>query len=331
MKEPKVSIIVLNYNGLEYLKKCLASIKKQSYKNIEVVVTDNHSTDGSVEYVKKLKDVKLIANPDNYGFAKANNIGVERATGEFVFILNNDTELYEDCIENLVLNYQPKSILAATQIRPWEKDKQGVSSIGVDIFGYPFADHNPLKTKPFYADGASIFIRKDDYLKIGGFDEELFIFEEDIDLSWRAQMMGYEVLACWEAKLIHYGGATVLGGVTKTKTYSASYFRHYLNVKNVVRNIIKNYSFPLNILILLILMAFHVAEIIVLTLILKFKVVKCYIDAYLWNILHLPNTLAYRQKVQSKRVVSDGEIMKRMYWSYSKVHALFRHGVPEFK
>lgn len=331
MKEPKVSIVVLNYNGLDYLKKCLASIKKQSYKNIEVVVTDNNSTDGSREYVEKQKGVKINKNPDNFGYALANNLGAEQATGEFLFFLNNDTELYPDCIEQLVECYQPKSILSPSQVRPWKKDDEGNAHIGMDVFGYPYGVENPRKTRPFYADGAAIFVKREDFFEIGMFDPELFIFQEDIDFSWRAQMQGYSVLACWDAKLLHYGGATVLGGVAKSNKYQTSYFRRFLNEKNVLRNIFKNYSFPINIILFLILFSFHLAEVIVLTLLGKFRAVKCYLDAYWWNITHFLNTLAFRKKVQAKRTISDGELMSRMYWSYSKLIAFKNLGVPEFK
>lgn len=327
----KVSIIVLNYNGLEFLKKCLSSIDKQTHPQIEVVVTDNNSTDGSVEYIKGLDKVILVANKENYGYAKANNLAAQKATGEFLFFLNNDTELDEDTIEKMLLCYQENSVVTPAQIQLISGKELVRTGAGMDIFGYPYVNDDPRKTRVFYADGAGIFVKKKDFLKIGGFDEELFIFQEDIDFSWRAQMLGYKVIPCWEAKFRHYGGGTVLGGGPKSQRYQSSYFRRYLNEKNVIRNILKNYSFPLCLVILLILLMLHGTEIVLLAVLLKWKVVACYLKAYKWNILNLRNTLEFRKKVQEKRVVSDINLMKRMYWSYSKLYALVKLGLPQFK
>src|SRR5207253_1571372 len=94
----KVSIIVLNYNGLSFLKPCLESIESLVYKNLEVIVTDNASTDGSIEYVSKLSGVKLVNNSSNLGYTGANNVAALEATGDFLLFLNNDTTLYPDFI-----------------------------------------------------------------------------------------------------------------------------------------------------------------------------------------------------------------------------------------
>lgn len=327
----KVSIIVLNYNGLEFLKKCLLSIDRQTYPQIEVVVTDNNSTDGSVGYVKGLNKVVLVANKENYGYAKANNIAAQKATGDFLFFLNNDTELYEDAVEKMLFCYQENSIVSPAQIQLIGGKELVRAGAGMDIFGYPYVNDDPKKTRVFYADGAGIFVKKKDFLKIGGFDEELFIFQEDIDFSWRAQMMGYKIIPCWQAKFRHYGGGTVLGSISKPRRYQSSYFRRYLNEKNVIRNILKDYSFPLCLVLLSILLMLHCLEIVILAILLKWKVVACYLKAYKWNILNLRNTLEFRKQVQKKRVVSDINLMKRMYWSYSKLYSFIKLGLPRFK
>jgi hypothetical protein len=131
--------------------------------------------------------------------------------------------------------------------------------------------------------------------------------------------------------VLHYGGATVTGGVVKNQQYVTSYFRRYLNEKNIIRNIIKNYSFPLGIPLLAMLIIIHTLEMIVLAILGKFKAVKCYLDAYWWNIAHIKSTLQYREKVQRERTVSDSEILKRVYWSYSKLIAFKNLGFPKFQ
>lgn len=126
----KVSVIVLNYNGLSFLKKCLSSLRNQAYKNYEIIVVDNNSTDGSLEYLKKTSNIKLVQNKKNYGYAKANNIAARVAAGNFLFFLNNDTEVFKKSLENLVACYREKSIVCARQIPMWDKLQEGFAGGG---------------------------------------------------------------------------------------------------------------------------------------------------------------------------------------------------------
>ncbi len=331
MTNPKVSIIVLNYNGLNFLKNCLDAIEKQTYPDIETIVVDNNSTDASCEFVRKNDSVKLIRNNKNYGYSKANNIGAKEARGDFLLFLNNDTELFPDAIEKLVLNYSDKSILAPAQIIMENKgiDSVGFPGNGMDILGNPYGKDNPKERKVFYADGAALFIKKDDFFKIGMFDEELFIFQEDVDLCWRAQLMGYSLRQCWDAKFYHYSGGVVLGGASKNKRYQTSYLRRYLNERNVIRNVLKNYGFPLCVVALFFLLSIHLLEIAVLGIAFQGKTVSCYLKAYRWNLLNIKNTLRYRKEVQQKRVISDLVLMKRMHLDYSKFHSFVKLGFPQ--
>ncbi len=326
-----VTIVILNYNGKEYLKECIASIKEQTYKKVEVLVTDNNSTDGSLEYLKKFPSIRVLKHKKNYGYAKANNLGALVAGGEFLFFLNNDTRLYKDCIKILVKNFQDKTIVAPAQIRPWDKNDYGHAGWGMDIFGYPFGIENQKKARVFFADGSGIFIKKKDFIKIGMFDDELFIFQEDIDLSWRAQIMGYRVATNYDAKYFHYGGATVEGNKGGQLKYGTSRIRRFLNEKNVIRNILKNYSFLFLIILFPLLLMLHALEILVLVLTGRFNLAKWYFDSYKWNYSHLESTLKLRKTIQKKRTVSDFVIISRLYPLYSKLYAFVKLGFPEAK
>jgi len=100
---PQVSVIVVNYNGKLFLKKCISSLSSQSYPDIEIIFVDNGSSDGSTEYVRKeFPSVKIIESKKNLGFAKGNNIGIQEARGEFIATLNNDTEVTSQWLEELV-------------------------------------------------------------------------------------------------------------------------------------------------------------------------------------------------------------------------------------
>lgn len=329
----KVSVIIVTHNGLHFLKKCLPTIKKQTYQNFEIVVVDNNSQDGTLTFLSQYwPQIKIVKNSVNNGFAKANNQGVQIASGEFLFFLNNDTELFLNTVSELAAAYKPKSILTAYQIPTRNKRLPGRCGAGMDLFGYPFINHkNHQKTKLFYADGAALFLKREDFIKIGMFDEKLFMFQEDVDLSWRAQIMGFKIVGCRDAKLYHFYGGTALIKLNKSKQYVSSYFRRYLNERNVLRNLLKNYSFPLVFFIVLIFLTFHFFEIIFFILLRNTKVVKCYLASYWWNIKNIKDTLKLRNGVQNNRIISDWKLLKKMYWTYSKIHTVLKIGIPQFQ
>jgi len=333
METSLISIIIVTYNGLPFLKKCLPTIFNQTYSNIEIILVDNNSSDQTVSQIMKyFPKVKIIKNDTNEGFAKANNIGVNNATGEFVFLLNNDTELFPDVVEKLVISHRPKSILTALQIPTRDKKGARRAGAGADIFGYPYLNcKHPEKTKLFYADGAAMFLKKEDFMTIGGFDEQLFMFQEDIDFSWRARIFGYDILPVPASKLYHYYGGTATLKADKKTGYTTSYFRRYLNERNVIRNILKNYSLPFLLPVLIVLIVLHTVEMIVLLLLGKWKASGCYLKAYIWNAQNISNTLSVRNALQLKRKISDVAIIRLMYLTYAKIHLLFHVGIPNFK
>lgn len=327
----KISVIISNFNGVNHLKKCIPTILRQTYSNIEIIMVDNNSIDDTVIFLKtKYPKVILIQNKKDFGFAKANNIGVRRATGEFIFILNNDTELFPDTIEQLFKSYQNKSILTSFQIPILNKKLPGRSGAGADIFGYPYSEANPLKTKIFYADGAAIFMKKIDFINIGMFDEKLYMFQEDIDLSWRARIFDYKIIPVPESRLYHYFGGTEHIKVDKKK-YQSTYFRRYLNERNVLRNMLKNYEVSTLFILLPVLLIIHIGENLIFLLTGRWRVISCYIQSYIWNLNNLNNTLKMRKKIQKNRTVSDAEIFKHMYLTYSKINMILRlKTIPEF-
>jgi len=196
---PLVSIIILNYNAGELLLNCVESILKSDFKNYEIIVVDNNSKDKSHLLCKeKFEEIKLIENSKNFGFCEGNNIGVRNARGEFIIIINPDTTVTPTWI-NEFLNaqkengdgiYQPKIISL--------EDKKTILSTGnmIHLFGFGFAkDKGNLKTKSIenvekitYSSGTCIFTTKKLFEKIGMFDSFLFLYHDDLDLSWRASM-----------------------------------------------------------------------------------------------------------------------------------------------
>ena len=201
MKIPKISIIILNYNAGDLLEKCISSIVKSNYENIEIILVDNASQDHShIKCKEKFSQIKLIENKENLGYCEGNNIGIKSANGEYIIILNPDTEVESNWIEEFIKEfnnhgdglYQPK-LLAVS-------DKSRINSAGnmMNIFGFGFSSGKGKKDskkfgnfKPInYASGACLFTSKKILDKIGFFDPYLFAYHDDLELGWRALQLG---------------------------------------------------------------------------------------------------------------------------------------------
>jgi GT2 family glycosyltransferase len=219
-----ISIIIVNYNVRFFLEQCLQSVFDACHNiSAEVIVVDNNSHDTSCEMiVNKFPKVKLIANKVNTGFSTANNQGVAIAKGEYVLILNPDTVVTEDTFEKTLQFAKSIANLGTIGIKLIDgtgnflpESKRGIPTPKVSI--------NKLlgiSTKKYYANhlnenesgkieilvGAFMFMKRDIYNEVKGFDEDYFMYGEDIDLSYKILKKGYNNYYFSEAKIIHYKG-----------------------------------------------------------------------------------------------------------------------------
>ena len=249
---PLVSIIVLNLNGLEHLDTCLKSVAMTTYPNFEVILVDNGSTDGSVEHVaKRYPSVRIIRNNRNLGFAAANNVGIRLTKGDYVILLNNDTEVDPNWVSEMVQVAESDPLIAACQpkiMNFYDRKKfeyAGAAGGFIDIYGYPLArgrvfdfveiDHGQYDNSCniFWASGAAMLIKRQALRKTGLLDELFFIYHEETDLCWRFHLSGYRVVFVPSAKIFHKGGATY-----KRKPYASWYLLH----RNDFVMLMKNYS-----------------------------------------------------------------------------------------
>jgi len=200
-ENPLVSVIVLNYNAGELLLNCIESVKKSAYKNLEIIVVDNISTDKSQKICKeKHPDIKLIQNDENFGYCEGNNIGIREAEGDYIIILNPDTIVESNWIEELISAYnkfgeglyQPKNLSL--------NEKTVYMSAGnmLNIFGFGYArekgnkDENQFNKieEISYASGTCLFTSSAVLKKVGLFDPFIFLYHDDLDLGWRASQLG---------------------------------------------------------------------------------------------------------------------------------------------
>ncbi len=231
----QLSVIILNYNVRYFLEQCVLSVQK-ALENIdaEIIVVDNNSSDDSCAMMKQLfPQIKLIENPLNVGFPKGNNIAVAEAKGEYICILNPDTVVAEDTFEKILKFLIPdfkseigivgcKLIDGTGNFLP--ESKRGVPTPWVaftkifglykisNVFGKYYAQHL-TKNQSGKVDilvGAFMVMKRDLYLQVGGFDENCFMYSDDIDLSYMIQKLGKENFYFHETSVIHYKGESTV-------------------------------------------------------------------------------------------------------------------------
>lgn len=306
----KVSVIIPTWNGLPLLKICLPSLKKQTYKNIEIIIIDNGSTDGSVNFVKqKFPEVNIITLKKNYGFSKAVNFGIKRSKGRYVFLLNNDTKIDKDCLMHLIGCIKKYNVEFVTGKFMYLNKKDTLELTGhsfvIDSVGHLYSTADGKKDAKkynfpgftFLASGGGSLYLKSMFSKIGYLDESYFLYYEDADLSLRAQLAGFKGWYEPKAKIYHVRMASA----RKQKQLNYFIFR------NMTMTIIKD--FPISI----ILRDFNLLKIILVHLnTIRFLAIKGYLWQALkadWYILtHLRDLLKKRKKIQSMKKVSDDYI-----------------------
>lgn len=319
---PKVSIIVLNWNGKKFLRNCLDSLQKITYSSFEIIVVDNNSKDGSQKFVKKnYKKVILMENKENYGFAKGNNIGFRASAGDYILILNNDTIVTPGFLDSLMKDFEdnPEIACLQPQIILSEK-KQFLDGVGAFLtftgflyhFGYLKDRMQPKynkKMKIFSAKGACMLLRRKAIEKVGLFDEDFFIFFEETDLCFRLWLAGYVVM--YEPKSIIYH----VGGGDTTSSNSYQYERRLcLSMRNMLCSYLKNFG-TYNLFTVMPMFLFAQTTLCAYYLItLKLNLVKVIIKAYLWNIYNLSSTIKKRNNIQHNiRKVSDYSLHKYIF------------------
>jgi len=213
MSAPKVSIIIVNYNGKELLQKCLDSLLKVNYDNFEIILVDNNSTDGSVEFITKNYPSLIIIKLDsNKGFAEPNNVAAKISKGKYLLFLNNDTVVTPNFISEMVKVMETDKKIAICQSLLLKPDGS-VDSSGdfIDHLGVVYNSKTKIDEirEVSSARGASMLVRSDIFEKLDGFDQKFFVTFEDVDLCWRSWILGYRVLIIPTSIVYHEGGITI--------------------------------------------------------------------------------------------------------------------------
>jgi GT2 family glycosyltransferase len=242
---PMVSVIILNYNGAEYIERCINSVLNSDYENLEIIVVDNASTDLSdriIESKFRCKKVRIFANSKNLGYAEGNNVGAREAKGQYLVFLNNDTEVDSRWLNSLVETMESDSDIGAAQfkiLRMTRKSEIDTCGHMLTRFGFTYERGSgevdlgqyDYVTDIFAGKGAALAVKRDLFEKTGEFDADFFILREDTDLCWRIWLTGKRVVFFPRGIVYHAVG----GALGKHEIEALYYFR-----RNMIITIIKN-------------------------------------------------------------------------------------------
>lgn len=251
--KPKVAVVILNWNGLKYLSQFLPGVVASAYPNLEIIVGDNASSDGSVKFLQdSFPTVKVIENDQNYGFTGGYNRVLKQVEADYFILLNSDIEVGPAWIEPVIALMESDEMIAAAapKIKSFARQNHfehaGAAGGYIDKFGYPFCrgrifyeveedkGQYDRSGEVFWASGAALFIKKKYWDLSGGFDEQFFAHMEEIDLCWRLKNMGYKIMYCAESEVYHVGGGTL---------DKENPFKTYLNFRNNLLLLKKNLPF----------------------------------------------------------------------------------------
>ena len=326
----KLAVVILNWNGADLLERYLPSVTKFS-AGADIYVADNASTDESIAFLKaNYPDVKIIQNTVNGGFAKGYNDALRHLDAKLFCLLNSDVEVTEGWLQPILKTFQeiPEAAIIQPKIldllRKDHFEYAGAGGGFLDQLGYPFCRGRIFQalekdegqyddtTEIFWATGACMFIKQEVFERLGGFDEDYFAHQEEVDLCWRAWNSGYKVYYVGASKVYHLGGST-LSNMNPKKTY--------LNFRNSLFSITKNLprkkAFPI---VLLRLLLDAVAGV---RFILQFKVNHCFaiLRAHLSYYRNFRKTYRKREKAN---------FILKYYATKSIVWSHFVHQVRKF-
>jgi len=303
---PLISIIIPNWNGARFLPTCLDSLRRQTYPDFEVIVVDNASTDNSVELIEReYPEVRLVKLPTNRGLTGGANAGIQAAKGEIIALLNNDTEADPQWLMELhrALEVDPEAGMAASKILLF--DRRGVIHSAGDFYRVDGVPGNrgvwerdtgqfDGTRRVFGACGGAAAYRRAMLEEIGLFDEDFFMYCEDVDLAWRAQLAGYPCAFAPRAIVYHRLSAT---GGGETASYYCGRNFIFVIVKDIPTPLLKKHWWRI------ILAQLRIAWDALRAW--RGKAARARLRGQLAALCHLPLMLHKRREIQRTRRVSQ--------------------------
>lgn len=320
---PDVSIVIVNFNGKNYLESCIDSIIQNKYKKFELLVVDNGSTDGTrLLFENKYKGdtrIKVIYLGTNLGPSAARNIGVENTTGKYICFLDNDTVVDKNWLVESIKTFEMQKNIGACQCKlvlmddPSKIDYAGDYLTKTGFLMQIFKAGDPVKNVPnhsyeiFAAKSAGMVVSRVAFTKAGGFDSDYFIYMEETDLCWRIWLAGYKIVFSPYSVIKHKFGTT-----NRLFPQFQTFLARFHGPKNYLLTIIKNLETKelLKILPVNILVWFGVAFHQIITM--RVKSGLYVLSGILWIPLNLHKVISKRNYVQEHRRVNDKKIFRHI-------------------
>ena len=306
---PLVSVVMLNYNGLHYLKSTIPQVLNLHYKNIEFIIVDNGSVDGSIEFIKKFKEIKLIENHSNLGYSAGKNIGIKNAVGDYLLNIDEDILIKDkDLLLKLINEYTPDTGFLQVPLVDLHQEKTFYYGTYYSVYGLNM--HRPpvsiqkilqqdKKNKICGPTGGFFFVSRKKMQKIGFFDEIQKFHLDDVDIGPRSWIFGFQNYLIKSAYCEHLG-------INKTLQLDSYINRYRLIFSGHARAMIKNFNLMDLILRLPILFVFHFIKAIKFSVKKRsFQIFLAFVDSVLFFIKNIPGTLKERRKIQSSRIVKE--------------------------
>jgi GT2 family glycosyltransferase len=240
--KPRLSVVMVNYNGLRHLPECLSSLEAQTFQNFETIFVDNASKDDSIAFVEThFPSVRVVRSETNLGFAGGNNLGFQHCRADHVFLLNNDTRLDPKALENAarwIHELPPGSIFSCCMLQYEHPER--IDSAGDTLYtngatfnyrGQKASEFTQVREVTSACGGAAIY-PKFILDRLNGFDEDFFLLLEDVDLSFRARHLGFKIFFLPDVKVYHKGSASIGGHESPTSHYFSERNGLWLYLKN---------------------------------------------------------------------------------------------------
>jgi len=308
MKSPFISLVVVNYNGEDIIKKCLDSLLKVNYpKNkYEIIVVDNASVDKSTSIIKSFKNIKLIKNSHNEGYVGVNSC-LNRVKGKHIFVLNNDIEIEKNCVKNLVEIIEKDNSIGIVAPKFINYFNRKIESSGTWVSRSFYTGHYADKTETQKVKDIPYLgiemVRTDLVKKFGYiYDPDYFIYAEDLDLSLRFRLIGKKTVFVSDAILYHMHAIT-----TKKSTRS---FTTFLMERNLLVTFFKIFSFKNILLMLPYIIGMRILAMVKDLVTLNPGNFFARLKAFLWIVFNFYAVYKKRKKTQKLRKVNDKFILK---------------------
>jgi GT2 family glycosyltransferase len=308
---PRVSVVIVNYNGYRWLKLFIPYLVKTQYPDYEIIVVDNASKDESIQFLtENFPHIQLVKLSENKGIAEGNNVGAAHSTGEVLAFLNNDVEVSYDWLTKAISKLLSDDNIAAVQckiLRYYNRKEIDCIGLSVDRYnffrtiGYSEIDEGQYDNLEEIgaSHGGAMVVRKRIFYEVGRFDALFFMYYEDVDLSWRIRLAGYKICPAISSVVYHIGSAT--SNISSNDRWNPSPFFAFLGSRNNIYCWLKNSRLKTITVYWPIFLFGNLAIGSLLIPVISLRAGISYFRGLFWPLNHIRYILGQRKKVQYLR------------------------------